>query len=231
MKSRNVFFAIGGAALILLGLLIGAFFAAPLIASASSGNNQSASATPTTSSNTYCTDYWQNLANELHISVTTLQQDRKTAIDDTINQMVKDGKLTQSQANTLEARVNARQLCTGKGKHGSHAIIGQFLKKYRGDIENSVASGLHLTTTQLTGDLKAGQSLSQIATTQKVSSTQLTTIVTNAVQSALNTAVSNGNLTQSQATAFSQSLKNHPALLNMILNHHFGKHAAKHTTL
>ena len=217
----------------LCGLLIGAFFAAPLIASANGGSSQSTSATPASGSNTYCNEYWQNLANELHVSVSTLQQDQKTAIDDTINQMVKDGKLTQAQANAIEARINAHQPCTGKGAgfpYG-HAIIGQFLQKYRTDIVSSVASGLHLTSAQLTSDLQSGQSLSQIATAQKISSTQLQTIVTNAVQSALNKAVSSGDITQSQATAFMNSLKSHPALLNTILNHHFGKHAAKRSAL
>lgn len=228
MQNKKIFFVIGGATLMLMGLLIGAFFAGPLIASASSGNNQPANTTvATTGTNTYCTEYQQNLANELHIPVSTLQQDQKTAIDDTINQMVKDGKLTQSQATTLEARVNAHQDCTGKAKATpfGHFVTGQFLQKYRGDIENSVASGLHLTTVQLTTQLQSGQSLSQIATAQHISSTQLQTIVTNAVQSALNKAVSNGDLTQTQANTYAQMMKSHPQFLAHLLNAHVGKHA------
>ena len=224
MKNKNIFFLIGGVTLLLIGLLVGAFFAGPLIASAASGNNQSTSATPATGTNTYCTQYQQNLANELHISVSTLQQDQKTAIDTTINQMVKDGKLTQAQATALEARVNAHQACTGKANPAGHFVTGQFLKKYRGDIENSVASGLHLTTAQLTTQLQSGQSLSQIATAQHISATQLQTIVTNAVQSALNKAVSNGDLTQAQASTFTQMMKSHPQFLARLLNAHMGKH-------
>ncbi len=227
MKNKNIFFVIGGVALLAIGLLVGAFFAGPLIASAASGGNSTASTTAaTTGTNTYCTAYQQNLANELHISVSTLQQDQKTAIDDTINQMVKDGKLTQAQATTLEARVNAHQACTGKGKANpaAHFVTGQFLKKYRGDIETSVASGLHLTTAQLTTQLQSGQSLSQIATAQHVTTTQLQTIVTNAVQSALNKAVSNKDLTQTQANTFAQMMKSHPQFLAHLLNAHPGKH-------
>ncbi|HVB25317.1 MAG TPA: hypothetical protein VNG51_25490 [Ktedonobacteraceae bacterium] len=226
MQNKKIFFVIGGAAILLIGLLVGAFFAGPLIASAASGNNQSANTTTaSTGTNAYCTQYQQNLANELHIPVSTLQQDQKTAIDDTINQMVKDGKLTQSQATTLEARVNARQACSGKANPVGHFVTGQFLKNYRGDIENSVASGLHLTTTQLTTQLQSGQSLSQIATAQHISSTQLQTIVTNAVQSALNKAVSNGDLTQAQANTYAQIMKSHPQFLAHLLNAHAGKHA------
>lgn len=225
LKSKNLFFVLGGVTLLLIGLLVGAFFAGPLIASAASGSNSSTSATPTTTGpNTYCTSYQQNLANELHISVSALQQDQKTAMDTTINQMVKDGKLTQSQANTMEARVNAHQACTGKANPVGHFITGQFLKKYRGDIEHSVASALHLTTAQLTTQLQSGQSLSQIATAQHISTAQLQTIVTNAVQSALNKAVSNQDLTQAQANTFAQMMKSHPQFLAHLLYAHPGKH-------
>jgi AraC-like DNA-binding protein len=225
MKNKNIFFVIGGVALLSIGLLVGAFFAGPLIASAASGSNQTASTTAaTTGTNTYCTAYQQNLANELHIPVSTLQQDQKTAIDDTINQMVKDGKLTQTQAATLEARVNAHQACSGKANPVSHFVTSQFLKKYRGDIENSIASGLHLTTAQLTTQLQSGKSLSQVATAQHVSATQLQTTVTNAVQSALNKAVSNKDLTQAQANTYAQMMKSHPQFLAHLLNAHPGKH-------
>ncbi|MHB8599427.1 MAG: hypothetical protein ACYDER_21775 [Ktedonobacteraceae bacterium] len=224
MKNKNIFFVIGGVALLAIGLLVGAFFAGPLIASAASGSNQAASTTAaTTGTNAYCTAYQQNLANELHIPVSTLQQDQKTAIDDTINQMVKDGKLTQTQATTLEARVNAHQACSGKANPVGHFVTGQFLKKYRGDIENSVASGLHLTTAQLTTQLQSGKSLSQVATAQHVSATQLQTIVTNAVQSALNKAVSNKDLTQAQANTFAQMMKSHPQFLAHLLHAHAAK--------
>lgn len=223
MKSKNIFFVIGGATLLLAALLVGAFFAAPMIASANGSNNSPATTTTTSGTNTYCTQYQQNLANELHISVSTLQQDQKTAIDNTINQMVKDGKLTQAQASTLEARVNAHQACSRKANPFGHFIAAQFLKKYRGDIENSIASGLHLTTAQLTAQLQSGKNLSQVATAQHISTTQLRTIVTNAVQSALNKAVSNGDLTQAQATSFSQMMKNHPQFLAHLLNAHAGK--------
>src|SRR5260370_26752930 len=37
------------------------------------------------------------------------------------------------------------------------------LRQYRSSIENQVAQGLHLTSAQLTTDLKNGQSLDQIA--------------------------------------------------------------------
>ena len=228
MKKRTIFIVGGASTLLLLAILFGAFFAGPLLASANGSQNTSSTAT-----NTYCTQYLQDLANRLNVSVSTLEQDKLAARNDVINQMVKDGKLTQSQATAIEQKLASHQACTGKGKGGAidRFVTRQFLQKYRPVMINDIAKGLNLSSTQLTSDLKAGQSLSQIATAQKISSTQLQTIVTNAVQSALNKAVSSGDITQSQATAFMNSLKSHPALLNTILNHHFGKHAAKQSAL
>ena len=209
----------GGAVLLLTAIVFGAFFAGPLLASANSNSAaNSAAGTPTT--NPYCEQYLQDLAHRLNVSVTTLQQDKQGARTDVLNQMVKDGKLTQAQANTIEQRMQSHQACTGKGNGIPHFVIAQFLQKYRTQIENSVASSLHMTSAQLTAQLQAGQSLSQIAASKGVTSTQLQTIVTNAVQSALNSAVSHGDMTQAQATGFLQSLKSHPAALNRILNAH-----------
>ncbi len=209
---------IGGSAIFLIAAIaFGAFFAGPLLASANS--NSSASSAASTPTNPYCEQYLQDLANQLHVSVTTLQQDKQSARDDMLNQMVKDGKLTQAQATTIEQKLQSHQACTGNGKTANF-VNKQFLSKYRGQIEDSIAAGLHLTSAQLTAQLQAGQSLSQIAKAQKVSSTQLHTIVTSAVQSALNTAVSKGDLTQSESTSFSQYLQSHPAYANRILNAH-----------
>ncbi|HLI05861.1 MAG TPA: hypothetical protein VKV40_04765 [Ktedonobacteraceae bacterium] len=209
----------GGAVLLIAAIVFGAFFARPLLASASS--NSSAGSTTATATNPYCEQYLQDLANRLNVSVTTLQQDKQSARDDVLNQMVKDGKLTQAQATAIEQKLQSHQACTGKGNGRIvNFVVAQFRSKYRGQIENSIAAGLHMTSAQLTAQLKSGKSLSQIATEQKVSSSQLHTIALTAIQSALNTAVSKGDLTQSEAASFSQYLQSHPAYLNRILNAH-----------
>jgi polyhydroxyalkanoate synthesis regulator phasin len=211
---------IGGSAVLLItAIAFGAFFARPLLASANS--NSSTSSTTSTATNPYCEQYLQDLANRLHVSVTTLQQDKQAARDDVLNQMVKDGKITQAQATAIEKKLQSHQACTGKGNGKiANFVLAQFRSKYHTQIENTIAVGLHMTSAQLTAQLKAGKSLSQIATAQKVSSTQLHTIVLTAIQSALNTAVSKGDLTQSEATSLSQYLQSHSAYLNHLLNAH-----------
>src|SRR5881275_346508 len=162
MKKLTIFI-FGGAALLLLAILFGAFFAGPLLAMAN--GSQTAAGTPT-ATNPYCQQYLQDLAQRLNVSVSTLQQDKLAAMEDVLNQLVKDGKLTQSQADAMKQRLTSRHECSGKGLYGQRATLSQFLAKYRSDIANEVALGLHLSTDQLVSQLKSGKSLNDIATAQ-----------------------------------------------------------------
>jgi len=218
MRRRNILLIGGGTALLLLGILFGALFAGPLFAAASS---RTATATPATT-NPYCQQYLQDLAKRLNVSVSTLQQDQQAAFGDVLAQLVKDGKLTQAQADKIKQHLASRQACSGIGGFGHHMGM-HLLRKYLPDIANSVAQGLHLTTDQLKAQLQSGKSLSDIATAQHISSAQLHTIVLNAIQSALNKAVSAGDLTQQQADKIIQLLQSHPQFLDRLLNKHFGK--------
>ncbi len=222
MNKKKFFMIFGGSALLLVAILFGAFYAGPLMASANSKQNaNSATASATSTTNPYCTQYQQDLAQRLGVSVSTLQQDSQAARIDIVNQRVKDGKLTQSQANTLIQRIQAHQPCTGRAHSGKgHFVRNQFLQQYRADILSQIAQGLNLSSSQLTTDLQQGQSLSQIASAQHVSASQLTTIVTNAITNDLNKAVSAGNLTQSQATAAQTFLQKHPHFVTRLINRH-----------
>ena len=215
----------GGSALLLLCILFGAFFAGPLLASARSGQTTATAASTPTTTNPYCQQYLQDLAKRLGVSVSTLQQDKLASAEDVIAQLVKDGKLTQNQANQIKQRLASHQACTGKGRGlWGRGVMMQSLKQYLPAVATQVAQGLHITSTQLMSQLQSGKSLSDIATAQGVSSAQLQTIVTNAIQSAVNKAVSDGNLTQQQATNIMQMLQKNPGAFNRLLNGHFGKH-------
>jgi len=111
----------GGSALLLLCLLFGAFFASPLFASARSGPTKTApTPTPTATTKTtnqYCQQYQQDLAKRLGVPVSTLQKDSLAAAEDVLAQLVKDGKLTQSQANRIGSRMGSHVACIGH-RHG-----------------------------------------------------------------------------------------------------------------
>ena len=101
----------GGSALLLLCLLFGAFFAGPLFASTRSGSTKTAP-TPTATTNPYCQQYQQDLAKRLGVTVSTLQKASLAAAEDVLAQLVKDGKLTQSQANQIRSRMESHMACT-----------------------------------------------------------------------------------------------------------------------
>lgn len=214
----------GGAALLLLSIVFGALFAWPLFAAAST--NTPAAGTPTATKNQYCDLFEQSLAKRLGVSVTTLQQDRQGAFGDVLAQLVKDGKITQAQADQIKQRLASHPLKDCSGVNGKQFIgfaSGQFLKKYRTAIFSAVAQGLKLTPDQLMTQLKAGQSLNDVAQTQHVSQTDLRNLLSKAITDALSKAVSAGDLTQAQANTYQQMLQQHPQMLDKLLNQHFGK--------
>jgi AraC-like DNA-binding protein len=227
MNKQKIFVPAVVAAVLLLGITVGVVFGGPLIASAySNAPGTSATATPTTpatatTTNPYCEQYLKDLANRLHVSVATLQQAQLAAHEDVLAQLVRDGKLTQKQANAIKQRLASHPGCAGMGMHMGMGMGKLFLQKYGPDLINQVASGLHLSADQLQAQLQAGKSLDDIAAAQHVSSSQLQTIETNALQSTLNKAVAAGDLTQQQANQFMQYAQNHPGVVNQLLRHHF----------
>ena len=238
MKKLGIIGGISG--LFVLGILLGAFFAGPLLASASSQASQSttttAAATPGTAS-AYCTTYMASLAKRLGVSVSTLQTDQQGAVEDVLAQLVKDGKLTQAQADQIKSKLGDAVQCNlaglGKGLdfgQGKGHINMQNMQKYLTIVEADVAKGLHLTSDQLQTKLQAGQSLSDIAKAQNVSATQLQALMKSAIQDALKQAVANGDMTQAQADQFSQKLANNPQALQKLLSSKFGQGAGSWQT-
>lgn len=217
-----------GSALLVGAILAGALFAIPMLVSAH-GTQTTVNTAGTPNSNTYCVQYQQDLASKLNVSVQTLQQDRKTALEDELSQLVKDGKLTQNQANTLKTRIESHPNCSGKGTPYTQFVVRQFTSEYRTDILNSVASDLHISESTLVQQLQSGKSLAQVAKGYNVTLSQLHTDVLNAVKSAASKAVSAGNLTQTQANDLNTFLQKHPHFVDHILVHHVGKHTSSTT--
>jgi polyhydroxyalkanoate synthesis regulator phasin len=210
----------GGSALLVLSLIVGAFFAGPLLASAHGGLTAAPSASTTPTRKQYCEQFQQNLAKRLNTTVDVLQQARQGAAEDVLNQMVKDGKITQDQANKIKQHLAAHKQCSGFFLHHGHPAVKKFLYKYGADILTQLAQGLHLTPDALKTQLQSGKSLDEIAKAQGVSSTQLQTIATNALNAALDKAVKAGDITQEQADRFKQFLQKHPNFIQRILAHH-----------
>jgi hypothetical protein len=97
------------------------------------------------------------------------------------------------------------------------SVVTKTLKQYAPTIKTQIAQGLKLTPDQLTSDLKAGKTLSAIATAQNVSSSQLQTLISNALQSSLKPAVDDGTLTQEQVNRLVKRYQSNPTLLDKLL--------------
>ncbi len=95
--------------------------------------------------------------------------------------------------------------------------IAKLLKQSAPAIKMQIAQGLKLTPEQLAAQLQTGKTLSEVATTQGVSTTQLQTIITNAVETNLKSGVDNGTLTQKQLDNLAKRYANRPALLDKLL--------------
>ena len=95
--------------------------------------------------------------------------------------------------------------------------MAQALKQYGPNIKQQIAQGLKLTSTQLTTELRSGKTLSQIATAQGLTSSQLQTLVSNAMQTGLKPAIDSGDLTQTQVDRYIKRLQNNPQQLDRLL--------------
>jgi polyhydroxyalkanoate synthesis regulator phasin len=167
----------------------------------------SPSASPTASKN-YAQTFVDKLAGILHLTPAATQDALKQAQLQTVDQMLKDGQITQQQADAMKARINAGQgLGFGFGFGGRHGGFGGF-KANRALMHslttaelNAAAAALHMSTADLQSALKSGKSLSDLETQQKVSDSAVKSAMTSAAKGVLDNAVKTGTITQAQADA------------------------------
>lgn len=216
---------IGGGATLMLSILLSVLFVGPLVALAQHATNTpSATKADMEKTSLYCQQYFQNLAKRLNVSIPILKQAKVSAKADALAQFVKDGKLTQTQADQIKQRLNERPLCSDKDyKRGEREALHATIKKYMPALLTQVAQGLHLNANTLQSDLQKGQTLSQIAKAQNTSESQLQTLVLSSIQNTLSQAQKAGDLTSQQSTAFEQYVKNHPGIVEKVLNRSFKK--------
>ena len=228
------FLLIGGSSLLLLlGILIGAVYGSSRTADANSTtsvattNASAVSATRASSTtNDYCTQFQKDFASKLGVSSDKLKSAESGAASDTIDQMVKDGKITKAQADQIKAQLGDATNCQFKGK-GNGGNFGTFnmqkIQQYLVAAEAQVAKGLGISSADLTSQLQSGKSLHDIATAHKVSDTQLKTLLNTAIQSELKAAVSAGDVTQTQADMVTKQLSSNPTFLDQLINGHKGQ--------
>lgn len=156
------------------------------------------------------TDYGQvfvdKLAGILHKSSKETADGIKKAREQTVDQMVKDGKITQAQADQLK-----RKIASGKGlefgfrrgdKHGDPALM----RDLRTAKVNALAKLLGLSVADLQAQLKAGKSIKDLQQAKGISDEALKAARHDAVKPVLDKAVKDGKLTPAQADQMLQRI-------------------------
>jgi polyhydroxyalkanoate synthesis regulator phasin len=165
----------------------------------------SPSASPSTSKN-YVQVFVDKLAGILHLTPTQTQDALKQAELQTVDQMLKDGQITQQQADALKAKINAGQGLGPIGgfgfRHGGGFKAGAGVMRDLMTAElSAAASALHMSPADLQNALRSGKSLADLETQQNVSDSAVKAAMKSAAKGVLDKAVKAGTITQAQADA------------------------------
>jgi hypothetical protein len=158
-----------------------------------------------------CTDFMKHFAVEIGKTQAQINSSFQKAIADTLADEVKSGQLTQAQADALKQKLAGQTPCTLPAKTGHVGAspkpgIAAYMQQYLA----AAASALGVTQAQLTADLKAGQSLSQVAAAQHVSEADFRTKVIAGLKPALDQAVTSKTITADQEQTLLNTLQTGP---------------------
>lgn len=201
-------------------ILAGAGVAAALLAGAGVAYSDSHSS----SDQSFLDDF----AKHLGVSPSTVRSAWLATVKDQLDQAVKDGRLTQAQANAILSHLSKHQQFEGPmpfggfppgmmrhddGDHGPPPWAGP--KSGKGPFSHqpgegpleSAASYLGLSIGGLLTELHSGKTLAQIATAKGKSVSGLESAMLKAQRAQLDDAVKHGMLTKSQAAAIESHLE------------------------
>lgn len=192
--------AVAGGAVVITAQAAGLRFA-PVAATSSSATTN----TPTVKkgeAGDACTAYFKHLSDRLGIKDQAKVQKAATdALNDTLKDQVAKGVLTQAQADKVAAHTKQGSLCSGLlsgGPAGGHGSRGPHGANIMGGYLEAAAAALNLSPEVLKKDLKAGQTLSQVAAAQNVSEDDFKAKIRASIKARLDPQVAAGKLTQAQ---------------------------------
>lgn len=171
----------------------------------------SAAATPSPSSKSAqrqadCQAFLGYFAKNLGTSTGNLTKAYQAALASTLADAVKNGRLTQAQADRIKAAAASGEPCEGLrgiapkdafGGHGAAAAL---------DVHAAVAKALNLTSDQLKTDFQNGQTVQQIAGAAGINEQTFEASVVASLTANLDAALKSGTITQAQHDAMVQRL-------------------------
>jgi polyhydroxyalkanoate synthesis regulator phasin len=171
--------------------------------------------------------YLNDVAKRLNVTPEKLRDAMKGASLDQLDQAVKDGKLTQEQADAMKQKIEAGGGAGpiigkpgffgggpgprgGPGFGGGHGFGGGGIAfKAVGGVLDDVAKQLGLSAADLRKQLASGKSIADLAKAQNKSLDDIKKTITDSAKSHHDQAVKDGDLTQKQADKVSTELAGH----------------------
>src|SRR2546430_7593489 len=201
--------AVAGAAVVVTASASGMGFGLRPSSAAQSNHSELAAVEANTSS-TACSNFMKHFAVEISKSQAEINSAFQRAIADTLADEVKSNQITQAQADAIKKKLANQTPCAlpAAAPHGggNKAEIAAYMQQYVA----AAALALGITEAQLKADLAGGQSLSQVATAQKVSEADFRSKLINNLKPALDKAVTDKKLTADQETAILNRLNTGP---------------------
>ena len=214
---RVVGFAVGGVvvagAVVLVTASAAGLNVGPRASSPPSTQTETASIPLKAGGSAVCNAFISHLSSDLGKTPDQVNAAIQKAIGETLADEVTSKALTQAQADAIKKKLTSQPPCALGGfskapDPGQSAKIGAYMQQF----ESAAASALGITDTELKKDLANGMSLSQVAAAQKppVSEADFRTRLIAKLKPMLDTAVTNKQLTSTQAQAIIQRLQTGP---------------------
>lgn len=178
-----------------------------------------------TAKNPYREAFKKALAAKLGVDESKLDTAYSGAVSDVVDQAVKDGKLTQAQADKIKA--NAAKNGFQGAAFGNKANAKQKVEKLKGIAKTELeaaAKALNTTSDDLRTQLKAGKTIAEVAQSKNVDIKTVEKAMLDAFKAQLDTRVKDGKITQAQAD---KALQNATRRIDKLVNHKFDSSKAR----
>jgi hypothetical protein len=214
-----------GVGLMALALMAGVIFSTMTQSTANAApagqtTTPSTSTTPASSQDNdqYRAAFIKALAAQLGVDEAKLNSSYSAAVSEVVAQAVKDGKLTQAEADKIIAEAkNGFQGVPFFGQRGQHQGGPGGRGEMNGQaMDAAAATALGITADELKTELQAGKSIADVAKAKNVDVQKVKDAMLAAIKADLDAKVKAGTLTQAQAD---QHYQNATSQIDNIINH------------
>lgn len=158
----------------------------------------------------YCNTFTGHVASNLGKSQSQVQKAISDAIGQTIDDAVKNGDLTQQQANAIKARLGSGgSACAGLPGIGRRGGFGAFPRVEALGL-GEVAKALGISQSELQQDLKSGKTVKDLAAAKGMDEAAFRSKLASVARADLDQQVAAGKITQKQEDAALQRIQSGP---------------------